>query len=93
MQCTRFYSDMPHEEFNKRITTSNVRIIEFEGKVFEVPANATDEQIAAALTSHKKSGTFDFQPLPNPWLTLGTWVGIAFGIWSFPGVGLLRVRC
>src|SRR5215469_1485218 len=98
----KFYSDMQREEFNKRITTSNVRIIEFEGGVFEVPADASEKQIAAALASHKKSGTFDFPPLPNAWATLGVWASIAFGIplavlvlgaslvWAFSGFAAKR---
>jgi hypothetical protein len=80
----RFYSDIPREEFNRRIAT------------------ATGEQIADALARHKKSGTFDLPPPPNPWATLGMWASIAFGVplavlvlgaslvWAFSGFAAKR---
>jgi hypothetical protein len=82
----KFYSDMPREQFAKKITTTNIKIVEFKGELHEFPAEATDEQIAAALASQSKSGMFDdlIPPTmtlpPNPWASVG-WVGaIALGI-------------
>jgi hypothetical protein len=81
----KFYSDMPREQFDKKITTSNIKIVQFEGKLHEFPAEATDEQIAAALASTKKPGMFDdLIPIipapPSPWASVGRAASIAFGI-------------
>jgi hypothetical protein len=48
------------------------KIVQFEGQLVEFPAEATDEQIAAALASTKKPGMFDdLIPIipapPSPW--------------------------
>jgi hypothetical protein len=51
----KFYSDMPREQFDKNITTSNIKIVQFEGKLHEFPAEATDEQIAARPRKYKKA--------------------------------------
>jgi hypothetical protein len=76
---------MPRQQFDKKITTSNIKIVQFEGQLVEFPADATDEQIAAALASAKKPGMFDdLIPMipapPDPWASVGTAASIAFGI-------------
>jgi hypothetical protein len=85
----KFYSNMPREQFDKKITTTNIKVVEYKGELIEFPADATEEQIAAALASHSKPGMFDdlIPPAltlppnpPNPWASVGRVAGIAFGI-------------
>jgi len=63
------------------------------GQLHEFPADFTDEQIATALKS---------TIIRNPWVTLGVWASIAFGIplvvlalgaslvWAFSGFAAKR---
>jgi hypothetical protein len=66
----RFYSDMPREQFNKRLTEKTAasrKIINFRGQQHSFPADFTDEEIATALKS----------TLKNPWASVGMVAGIA----------------
>src|SRR5262249_16046376 len=75
----KFYSNMPREQFDKKITTTNIKIVEYKGELIEFPADANEEQIAAALESHNKPGLFDALAPPactlppNPWASVEDW--------------------
>ena len=97
----KFYTDIPREQFDRKIAGPNTKIIEFQGRMHEFPADATDDDIAAALATEPV--TFDdLIPAPNPWNTLGIWAIIALGIplavlalgaslvWAFSGFAAKR---
>ena len=48
----KLYSDMPREEFEKRVSekiSASNKAVKFQGQLHEFPADFTDEQIATAL--------------------------------------------
>jgi hypothetical protein len=36
----KFYSDMPREQFDKKIITTNIKIVEYKGELIEAPAQS-----------------------------------------------------
>jgi hypothetical protein len=68
------YSDMPREQFNKKVSekiaASKTKMIKFRDQLYKFPADATEEEIATALKS----------TLKNPWARVGKAAWIAFGI-------------
>jgi len=70
----KFYSDMPREQFNKKVAekidASKTKMIKFRDQLYRFPADATEEEIATALKS----------TLKNPWARVGMVAWIAFGI-------------
>jgi len=102
----RFYSDMPREQFDKKITTANPitepEVIAQLEAIFRNTDRSRpfyewtlDEMLAYEL--HRL-----VEPTPNPWATLGVWASIAFGIplavlvlgaslvWAFSGFAAKR---
>jgi len=92
----KFYSDMLREQFEKQVSekiSASNKAVKFQGQLHEFPADFTDEQIATALKS---------TIIRNPWVTLGVWASIAFGIplvvlalgaslvWAFSGFAAKR---
>jgi hypothetical protein len=89
---TKFYSDMPREQFDRWITAPQPqrKFVKFRGQLHDFPADVTTKEIAAALEttindrelmsqlslSDAEVGIFP----PNPWSVLGGWAAIAFGI-------------
>ena len=89
---TKFYSDMPREEFDRWITVPQPqrKFVKFRGQLHDFPADVTTKEIAATLEttindrelmsqlslSDAEVGIFP----PNPWSALGGWAAIAFGI-------------
>ena len=83
----RFYSDMPRQQFDKKITAPNPItepevIAQLETIVKNVDTSRrrplsewTDDELHAYSLLKRIA-----DPTPNPWATLGTWVGIALGI-------------
>src|SRR5215475_6049643 len=47
----KLYSDIPREQFDRKIAGSNTKIIEFQGRLHVFPADATDDEIAATLAN------------------------------------------
>jgi hypothetical protein len=70
----KFYSDMPREQFNKkvaeRMAASKTKMIKFRDQLYRFPADATEEEIATTLKS----------TLKNPWARVGKVAWVAFGI-------------
>jgi hypothetical protein len=98
----RFYSDMPTEQFDKKIigpkpiTEPNV-IAQLEAIVANLDTSRPfDEWTVDELQAYVLHRFIE--PTPNPWATLVQWASIAFGTGGagsrgIPGVGLLRVCC
>ena len=92
----QFYSDMPRDQFEKKladkIAASNTKIVKFQGKLYEFPGDATDEEIADVLKNTVR----------NPWASLRVAAAIAVGIplvvlvlgaslvWAFLGFAATR---
>ena len=92
----RFYNDMPREQFDKKlaekIDASNTKIVKFQGKLYEYPADATDDEIADVLKSIVK----------NPWASVRVVAAIAISIplvvlilvaslvWALSGLAVTR---
>jgi hypothetical protein len=80
----------------------NTKIVEFEGRLHEFPADATDEEIATALNSEKPGMFDDLIPAPKPWKSVGMWAAIALSVplvvlvlgsslvWAFSGFAATR---
>jgi len=102
----RFYSDMPREQFDKKITAAKPitepKVIAQLEAIFRnidtyrpVPEWTEDERETFLLHDL-------IEPMPNPWMTLGMWAAIAFGIpmavlvlgaslvWAFSGFAAKR---
>jgi hypothetical protein len=97
----RFYSDMPREEFDKRINDPKL-IARLEAITSKLDTSRplsewTDDELLASYTigSSRKE-------VPNPWATLGMWASIALGVplvvlilgsslvWAFSGFATKR---
>src|SRR5262249_8443363 len=97
----KLYSDIPREQFDRKIAGSNTKIIEIQGRLHVFRADAPDDEIAATLANEPLSFD-DLIPAPNPWATLGVWASIALGIplvvlalgaslvWAFSGFAAKR---
>src|SRR5262245_39627976 len=78
---------MPRQQFDKKITAPNPItepevIAQLETIVKNVDTSHrrplsewTDDEVRAYFLLKRIA-----EPMPNPWATLGTWAGIAFGI-------------
>jgi len=102
----RFYSDMPREQFDKKITapkpiTEPKVIAQLEAIFRNIDTSRPfDEWTVDELQAYSLHRFIE--PTPNPWATLGVWAGIAFGIplpvlilgaslvWAFSGFAAKR---
>jgi hypothetical protein len=70
----QFYSDMPREQFDEKlaekIDASKTKTVKFQGRLYEYPADATDDEIAAVLKNTVK----------NPWASVRVVAAIAISI-------------
>jgi len=77
----RFYSDMPREQFDKKISDPKViarlEVLTSKFDTSRPLSQWTDDELLAyyAMLSMKEAPA-----APNPWATLGMWASIAFGI-------------
>src|SRR5262245_56859893 len=82
----RFYSDTPREQFDKIIAPKPITEPEVIAQLETIVKNVdtprrrplsewTDDELHAYSLLKRIA-----DPTPNPWATLGTWAGIAFGI-------------
>jgi hypothetical protein len=74
----RFYSDMPREEFDKKISDPEL-IARVEAIVAKIDRSRpmeqwTDDELVAFI-KHSKTG-----PAPSPWTSVGKAAAIAYGI-------------
>jgi hypothetical protein len=80
----RFYSDMPREQFDKRITApkpiTEPKVIAQLETIFRNidTSRPFDEWTVDELRAYSLHRLIE--PTPNPWATLGMWASIAFGI-------------
>jgi hypothetical protein len=99
----RFYSDMPREQFDKKISDPKViarlEVLTSKFDTSRPLSQWTDDELLAyyAMLSMKEAPA-----APNPWATLGMWASIAFGIplvvlvlgaslvWAFSGFAAKR---
>jgi hypothetical protein len=96
----RFYSDMPREEFDKKISAPKM-IARLEAIVTKIdtsrPLSQWKDDELLAYIKHP-----NIEPAPNPWTTVGKVAAIAFGIpleglilgsslvWAFSGFAATR---
>ena len=96
----RFYSDMPREQFDKKISDPKV-IARLEAVVKNIDTSRplsqwTDDELLASMTLP------DTGPTTSPWISVGTVIAIALGIplavlilgsslvWAFSGFAAKR---
>jgi hypothetical protein len=80
----RFYSDMPREQFDKKITsptpiTEPKVIAQLEAIFRNIDTSRPFDDWAVDELQTSVLHRF-IEPTPNPWATLGMWASIAFGI-------------